>query len=283
MVTDLINRVQFKSLKISKAIYQTFAFKKPPNKKTIIFVVGCQRSGTSLMMNIFDRDYKTKVYRENTEVFSNNLRLKSFNVVKEIIDKDKAPLVILKPLLDTQRSKKMLEYFDNSKILWIFRHYKDVASSNIKRFGIQNGINDLKPIVQNDTQNWRAENVSKYTREVILKYFSEDMNPYDAAALFWFARNRLFFELQLDTNPNVIMCKYEDLVTNPVSVISDIYRFIGTDFPGKRITTEVHCKSKGEGKGLELSLEIESLCHELWESLNEIYNRRIINNSISDN
>jgi len=268
--TNFINKTCFKFLRVCKHIYQMLAFRQS-DKKNIIFIVSCQRSGTTMIARIFERDYRTKVYTELSEVFSDKLRLKPFNVVKEIINKNKAPLIVLKPLLDTQKSLEMLEYFDNSKILWIFRHYKDVALSNIKRFGIQNGIKDLIPIVKNDIQDWRAENVSEYTRKIILKYFSNDMNPYDAAALFWFVRNRLFFELQLDTNPSVMMCKYEDLVTNPVSVMSDIYRFIGMDFPGKRIITEVHCKSKGKGKWLELSLEIESVCEKLWNRLNKAY------------
>jgi hypothetical protein len=87
----------------------------------------------------------------------------------------------------------------------MFRGYKDVASSNIKYFGLTNGTNDLIPIVNHEPNNWRSENVSSHVRETILKYFSKDMNPYDAAVLFWFARNSIYFDRELDENPRVML------------------------------------------------------------------------------
>jgi hypothetical protein len=41
----------------------------------------------------------------------------------------------------------------------MFRNYESVASSNLKVFGINNGINDLKPIINDDKNNWRSEKV----------------------------------------------------------------------------------------------------------------------------
>lgn len=38
-----------------------------------------------------------------------------------------APLVVAKPLLDSQRTRELLEYFPKSFAIWIYRHYKSVA------------------------------------------------------------------------------------------------------------------------------------------------------------
>jgi hypothetical protein len=53
----------------------------------------------------------------------------------------------------------------------------------LKAFGMDNGIKDLQPFVMNDLHNWRSQNSTEETRAMIREYFSEDMNPYDAAAL----------------------------------------------------------------------------------------------------
>ena len=47
---------------------------------------------------------------------------------------------------------------------------------------------------------------------MILELFSENMEPLDAAALFWFVRNSYFFKLNLDKNQNVMIFKYDNLV-----------------------------------------------------------------------
>lgn len=227
------------------------------------------------MTRMFDRDLDVKVYGEFSKLSSNDryekLRLNPLSSVKRVVDGDRPRLVVLKPLVETQNSLKLLDYFAGSKALWMYRHYKDVASSSLKRFGIKNGIDDLRPIVENSPENWRSENVSEGIREIVLEHFSENMNPYDAAALFWFARNSLFFKLNLDTNPDVIMCKYEELVTNPRKIVQGIYGFVGQSFPGENIVAESHRESLQKGKSITLSPEVDLLCKELLEKLDRVY------------
>jgi hypothetical protein len=146
-----------------------------------------------------------------------------------------------------------------------------VASSNLRLFGIKNGINDLRPIVENQPDNWRAEKVSDNTRKIILKYFSENMNPYDAAVLFWLARNHPLFELGLDKNPDVRVLRYEDLIMSPVESVSDIYGYLGQNFPGNKIIKEIHSYSIKKGRDIELSPEIDQLAHELLDRLDKAY------------
>jgi hypothetical protein len=159
----------------------------------------------------------------------------------------------------------------------MFRNYKDVASSNIKHFGIDNGIKDLRPIVHNEPNNWRSEKASDYVRETISKHFSENMNPYDAAVLFWFARNSIFFDLQLDKDPRVMMCCYEDLVVDPEKYVRSIYQQVGQVYPATGITTEVHSNSRRKGRDIELSPEIEQVAQELQKKLEAAYQTKVFN------
>lgn len=240
-------------------------------QKRIFLILGCQRSGTSMIYWIFERDLRTKIFRESSILSSNDhpkkLRLNPLPQVQSILDQQKAPIIVLKPLVESQRAPELLEYLRGSVVLWMYRHYRDVASSNIKAFGIRNGIEDLRSIVLDEPNNWRSERVSADTRAIMSRYFSEDINPYDAAALFWFARNQLFFELNLHENPKVMLCRYEDLCRNPADIMRQIYAFANCTYPGDFIVKDVHFNSVGRGKQIELSPEIDRLCAELFKEM----------------
>lgn len=282
MVMPLTGRLEnfsYKILRIQKAIRHLSKHGNSEKPKTILFIIGCQRSGTSLMTRIFENDFKTKIYNERSVLSSddkiNGKRLNSLDKVKKIIDNDRVEFVVVKPLVESQNANQLLEFFPNSKALWMFRNYRDVVSSNLKLFGIQRGIRNLKPIVLRESNNWRSEHVSEYTRDIINQYFSEDMNPYDAAALFWFARNRIFFEKNLDSSSAVGMCRYEDLVVQPKITMKNNYKFLGVEFPSEKILDDIKRSSIGKGDGVDISEEIDSLCRELLVRLELAYEEKM--------
>jgi len=279
--TPLKLKAQIKFLQLRKKIYH-LSNNWPDQPKITFFVVGCQRSGTNMLARIFERDMDTVIYHEHHSkvVYLDDrrfLRLKPLDEVKRVIDQQRAPVAILKPLVETQNTLKLLDYFEDANAMWLYRHYKDVAASNLKNFGIDNGINNLRPIVNNDAENWRSEHISPQVRAIVLEHFSETMKPHDAAALFWFVRNSLFFELNLDENPRILMCRYEDLVTDPADNIKKIYHFMGRDFPGRKILAEVKTTSVGKGKRVDLSPQIEQLCQELLEKIDAVYTQKVAN------
>jgi hypothetical protein len=231
-----------------------------------------------MIMDVLNRDLNTKCFGEFSPLTSNDpvgkIRLNPLESVKKEFSRIRAPFIVIKPLVETQNTPELLSYFDNSTALWMFRGYKDVAASNLKYFGVDNGINDLRPIVNNEPNNWRSENVSEHVRETISKYFSGDMNPHDAAVLFWFARNSIYFDRELDRNPRVMLCLYEDLVLDPEQYVRRIYQKVGQPYPRINITTEVHSNSRKKGKDIEVSPEIEQLAQDLQGKLEAAYRRQ---------
>ncbi len=273
---------------IIKFFYQNLFLSKP-EKQAILFIVGCQRSGTSLMNRIFTKDLKTKVYRESSTLSSQDqgnyshddsaeqLRLNQFNILERSFQQDQANLIVLKPLVESQNILELLNYFPQSKALWMYRNYKDVVRSNLQRFSLQSGIRDLKYIVEKDKNNWRSEKVSNQVHSIVYQYYREDMNPYDAAALFWFARNSLFYELNLNQNSHIFLCQYEDLVTQPTKIMTRIYQFINLPQQFKpSFIKEITATSLGKGKVINLSEEIEQICDNLLQKLNRDYQKSLI-------
>jgi hypothetical protein len=260
-----------KTREITKELYQRFVISNDYNKK-IVFIVGCQRSGTSLLQNIFFRDFRAKIYKEFSSLsLDGGIRLRPYDEIKNIIDRDKAALILLKPLVESQNVLKALNYFRGSKAIWVYRNYRDVVNSNLNKFGINNGINNLRPIFESADDNWRSEYVPKGAKIIVNRYFSEDMWPHDAASLFWYVRNILFFDLELDKNANVLLCKYEDLVTKPDEIMKNTYKFAGCSYPKNNIVSGIYGKSIGLGKSIKLSKDVDDLCAELLKNLENTY------------
>lgn len=240
----------------------------------VVFIMGIQRAGTSLMYWVFERDMGVKVYRETSELTSGDalehVRLNPLPAVKARLARDRAEMIVLKPLVESQRIHEMLAAFPGARVLWQYRHYQDVASSNLKAFGVDNGIKDLRPFVSDDPDNWRSQHSTAETRDTIRRYFREDMNPHDAAALFWWARSRLYFDLNLQGDPNVLLCRYEDLATDPAATMRHIYAFLGRPYPGDHIVRDVHPQSVGKGRVSRLSPAVDALCAELLARLDRL-------------
>jgi len=268
------NKLGTESWRAAKRVYHVASMGRR-SPQTRLFVLGCQRSGTTLMMRIFEKDVNTSVYHEHSRLSSQDridgLRLNPRPAVKKALDRDPASFLILKPLVESQNASALLDYFPEAKALWMYRHYVDVAASNLKRFGLKNGIRNIRFIAQKDAQNWRSEHVSDAVREVILRHFAEDMNPYDAAALFWYARNTLYYEQALDRHERVMICRYADLASHPFQTVAEIYRFVQQPFPGAKIVDEVSSSSVGKGKQIDLSPDVERLCADLLRRLDQTY------------
>ena len=270
-----INRrnLSFGAFRVYKKVVQGLA-RSTTASPTVLFILGIQRAGTSLMYWVFERDFNVKIYRETSELTTGDtlehVRLNPLPDVKARIERDGTPVVVLKPLVESQRAHELFATFPGSRALWQYRHYQDVASSNLKAFGMDNGVKDLQPFVDDDTDNWRSQNSTAETRQTIRAFFRPDMNPYDAAALFWWARTRLYFDLDLAGDPRVLLCRYEDLATDPAATMRRVYGFLNRPYPGDQIVRDVHPQSVGKGRVSRLSPEVDALCAALLARLDRL-------------
>jgi hypothetical protein len=255
-----------------KLVYSLFRKK---NKDTpVIFILGCQRSGTTLLTDIFQKDVRAKIFGEFSELSDKDpagIRLNPFAEIESVFEKLRYSLIVAKPIVESQNALALLNHFPYSKAMWIYRDFKDVASSNIKKFGLSKGLTDLKPIIENDPDNWRSQNISQETKKIVNHYYGNTLKPHDAAALFWYVRNKLFIDLDLKNAPRVVLIKYEDLVSDPAFTMKKIYAQVGLPYPGDKIVASVHSKSVKKGSAVDLSDGIENLCQALYADLEAIY------------
>jgi hypothetical protein len=256
----------------SKYVYQAVRWRALHHPK-LLLIVGCQRSGTTLVTALFDADRDCRVFREFSTLYSRDrgIRLNPLPDVAAIIDRVHAPLVVCKPLVETQRVGTLLNYFPGARALFMYRRYADVARSDLRKFGPRNAIDNIRPIAMGDSHNWRSIGASAAVRECIRRFYSESMNPQDAAALFWFARNSLYFDLNLPARADAMLCRYEHLVLDPLNVMRRIYEFVEIDCPDLAHTAHVHAGSVRKGSELQLLPEVRTLCEQLQARLDACY------------
>ncbi len=248
-----------------------------PSEHRIFFILGCQRSGTTLLLRIFEEDWNAQVYREVSALSrqAGLRRLQPPEVLQRIFARQRAPLIVLKPLVESQRAAFLLEAFPQGRAVWMLRHYRSVAHSSLRRFGERNGIADLRPIVRGEQDNWRSENLPPAVRDFIRERFAEGMPPYEAAVLFWYARNTLFFHQNLQAHSRVRLCRYRDLVSTPETCLGALYAWLGLPFPGRRVCCQVRRDIRLEPPDFPLAPEVEQAAQSLWEDLLNVYAGRL--------
>ena len=222
------------------------------------------------MLELFDADPRSVTFPEQSVLSSpaeNRLRLKPLPEVKRRLERIRAPLLVLKPLVESQHAPTWLEGLDNSYAIWMYRRAENVAASDLSYFGRDNGERNLRLLLTNEPSNWRGEVVPETTRSILSRHYRPGMNPQDAAALFWWARTSLFFDLQLDQRPDALLCSYERLVNDPERTMRSLYEFVGVAYPAQDITSNVHRGSAGRKDDFQLSPDVRRLCEELWERL----------------
>jgi hypothetical protein len=236
----------------------------------ILFVLGCQRSGTTLVKSVFKRDldaFTIGEFQLGAPDDPEGLRLVEPAMVMAYIRRRNAPFAVLKPLVESQNALRLLAQYEHSSILWVYRDYADVSLSNLRFFGEQNPSEDLRPILEDDRTNWRCEGLEPAFKERLRELAAKELTPIEAGILFWCARNVHFVTQDLATHPRVICCRYETLVRDPETGFREIYRRIGRPFPGARVVAHVHCASVRSARGIDISPRIRAFANGLLDVL----------------
>ena len=262
----------FRLFRFRKRIRQFLRF-RPGQPKTVLFIVGCQRSGTSLLHHLFRLDPNSVTYDEISPLSSldpKGLRLGPRAEVVRCITADRAPFVVTKPLVESQNLSALLSWFPETRAIWVWRHYGDVALSNIEFFGPDNGNRDLAPILADDPEDWRSQHLEPDARTLLREAWHDGLSPQDAAALFWWARNSLLFSMDGHPDPRVGICRYEDLLADPTTVMRQAYDHVGRRFPGPRIVRDVIPTPRRGQRNIHLDTKVQEMCEEMLTRLDAL-------------
>ncbi len=254
-----------------KTLRQTFS---APIETTPVFVLGLQRSGTTMLMFAFHLHPEIAVYDESRDSSSYlNFRLRSMEVTEQLITASPFPVACFKPLADSHLATPLLNRFPSARCIWALREYSDVANSFLRKFPHATRAIRLVCAGQ-EGGGWFQEGISEETGNILQNLPWQNFSDYDFACLVWWARNRLYFEQHLDKEKRVLLLRYEKLVTAPQESLSAITNFIGIPF-SPQMTRYIHARSISRHSPPRINPLAQELCDELAASFNTLTNTEI--------
>lgn len=194
------------------------------------FVLGCQRSGTSLIADLLGSLPQSWCWPEHNSIAYEAFRLRSPATVALLTRLTPARLVVFKPVCDAHLGDRILDAHPDARAVWVVRGWRAVAQSCVDKWGSHHKDVLLK-LARNEGADvsWRGERIPDAIQAQITALATDDMPDEAGAALFWYLRNTFYFSLALDADPRVTLLRYDDLVRDPVATLAPVLAHLGAD------------------------------------------------------
>lgn len=214
-------------VKVKPVVQSIIVPKHRPDDKTITFLTGFPRSGTNMVLDVFEWSGKTEVFRESGPRINDSFRLKDNATVVARVNASPARNVIVKAVLDGHRLRELMDLFPGSGLTWMYRHYDDSVNSILELWpGHRNGIDEIAANGSGGA-DWRGENMTDETLAQLRAEYEPEWNDATCNAWFWCLRQQLFYDQRFDSNARAILVRYESLVTDPLRVIRPLADLVG--------------------------------------------------------
>ena len=261
---DRLNPVDRAATTVGKWRWRA-AHRSPPVGGAPVLLVGLQRSGTNMIVRGLERDPEFEVYNENHRVAFSRFRLRPDPVIRRLVDGSRHPYVLLKPLCDSHRTAELLDGLGSrqpGRALWVYRSVDGRARSALAKFGDAN-LQALREIAAGGGRHrWEAQLLSPDSLDLVASFDWIRMNAASAAALFWYVRNRLYFELGLDRRSDVLLVSYDAMLRDPVAEARRICAFL--QFPyHPRLIAHVAPRAPAMPGPLDIDPRVRARCEEL--------------------
>ncbi len=228
-----------------------------------VYLVGLQRSGTNMVARALAADPEFEVRNENDREVYDRFRLRPLPKVRRVISRSRHRFLLLKPLIDSHRVAELLDAIPG-KALWTYRSVDGRTRSALSKFGEHN-LQVVRAIVDGRTDVWQGELISTESRALVASLDIDRISPETAAALIWYLRNTLYFELGLHRRDDCLLVSYDALLAQPERELRRICTFLGAEFkPG--MTVGIALRGSG-GAAFEIDPVVRIKCTELEKRL----------------
>lgn len=227
--------------------------------KTITFLTGFPRSGTNMVLDVFEWSGRTEVFREGDPRMNDNFQLKSNDIVVSLVKNSPAKYVMVKALLDSHRLRELMNLFPGSGVIWMYRHYDDSVNSIMDLWpGHRNGIDDFVAKGK-DASGWRGGNMSDETLAALRAEYQPEWNDATCNAWFWYLRQQLFYDQGFAEDERAILVRYESIVTDPLRVIRPLADLVGVPLTSLMASVP-HARSVRKRPSPEIDPKIRERC-----------------------
>ena len=239
-----------------------------------LFIVGCQRSGTNMLLDVLGRSLDTWIYSANNPRAFVHRRIQPAADLKALLAAARCPWLVFKPLSDSQNIDRLLADHPEGKAIWIFRQYQDVANSAVRSWGKWQLAHIRRVATQADWNHWMVDRMSHERRQLVKQQYHDAMSFHSASALKWYLRNQIYFDYGLDKRPGrVLLVQYETLVRNPAQAFHVLFDFLQIRFSPALVANVYHTSVNKEPLP-SIDPGVQRLCDTLMTKLDHTFQQQ---------
>lgn len=213
---------------------------------TAIFVGGLQRSGSNMLIRALQNFPELEIYNENSKSAFHRFELLPDETIRALVESSDHQFVVFKSLCDSHRVDDLLDKLGTPnapRALWIYRSPDARARSAVAKFGNHN-LKIMEELADGGGRTrWQGQRLSMESRELIKSFDYSNLTPESGAAIFWYVRNKLFFELGLHRREDIMLLSYDLLTSRPSQVMKAICSFISLEYRTESATGIEHRRS----------------------------------------
>jgi hypothetical protein len=260
---------EWRARAVARVGKKLLGFTRITPEKTPVLIVGLQRSGTTMLMDVFHLHPETEVFdeaRESRSFF--DFRIRNVQTIRQVIDQSRYRFPCFKIIADSHILPSILAELPNPKVLWMYREPAPNAASRLAKF--RDGTVSIRALCANLPQGgWFAEGLSRAVARRLLELDRSRFTDFDYACLVWWARNQLYFEMDLASDPRVRLLRYETLVSQPEPIMRMLCDWTGMEW-SKHSMRFVHARSVRKPNVPRMDPQVESLCDDLRKRLDAV-------------
>jgi hypothetical protein len=228
-----------------------------------VFVVGCQRSGTTMLIETIAELPGVWVHPEKSPLACDDYRLRSPAVIDLLTRVTPAAAVVYKPVCDSHLTDRILAAHPSARAIWVVRRWSDVARSAVKKWG-DHQLQVILDLAHGNTAavGWRGERVPEAILAQLRELADGDLSPHAGAALFWYVRNSFYFSLGLDADPRVLLVRYKQMVGDKARTWPVIMDHLGVPYDPS-MTAGIIDTSAGQPAPDDVPDRVRLLCEAL--------------------
>jgi len=230
------------------------------------FLLGCQRSGTTALLDAFALSPHVRAFGEGAPEVMHEFRLRDPHLVLDALSRTLLHPV-LKPICESHQVDRILAILPEAKVVWIHRDVGDVVASMLRKWP-GHMLEVATKLRQRDLVwlDWRAEGLTAPQWQRLDGLLRPDLTEAEAGAIFWYLRNQWFFAHDLANHPRVLLVKYEELAREPATVLERLFAFAGLPFT-PAVAANYNAESIGKGGRPPLAPAIQRACDDLADQL----------------
>ncbi|MEO0421040.1 MAG: sulfotransferase [Pseudomonadota bacterium] len=225
----------------ARKLFWQLTHPRPPGAAAPVFIVGAQRSGTTMLGDCLARSSQVSYYPEHDRTAFDNFVLRE-DVWPALVARCRLPIIAFKPLTSSHLARDMLARYAKGRVIWALRHPSDRARSAVAKFGQQN-LKLLQQLAGGERPDvWQTQGLEQRHFDLIGKMLANPIDAAGAAALFWYLRNDLFFAQALDRDDRAQVVCYERLVSAPAQQMEHLCNHLGIPYQ-PRLSNDIHARS----------------------------------------